>query len=840
MTTTSPTNVTVKLVPGSVVTVYQADGVTPIEQTMYSTLTAGGILTNPLTANGQGFLEAYTERPEPVVLSSADTIYRTAFEPYVDDVPLRPQLPTNAMAPPWNLKGDGVTDETATLQAFFSDVSTGGAYELPVGTYLISSTLTVSNADSVAIRGHPGTVIHQTTAGQKGLQLTNCSDVLIDNINMVGPGTPGVAAAIPKTEFGIHIVSGDTVVVRDCTVTAFGAKGIQVDASTATVTGCVVTGTGQEAARQFCTGITVFGEDSSILNCRVDNYENGMSCQSTSHGTLIDNWVNQTQPPTVVDNGIYASGAQQIIQGNHVTAGIKSSFTNDRSIISSNVCTGGGGIWLTHGKGVVVANNTIDGGGTLSMGTDGGGTLGDPLMKVYSANIHHNTIRNSALGAPSEDLGGHLGAIWGACADTTIEANLIEFSADHGICLYDASTQDMPNLTISRNTFRKCSFGNTGVHSAIKLGGGWAEGFPGLRVFGNVVESWPAVVGAATSTVAPGSVVVHMPSVDECAKYVPGDAVTGAFLPAGTRVERTGALLYPTGSPTDTGAPGLVLSLPSNTPSISNMTITKTAQQVQYIVDLSQANNGDGAEIFIGDDNVLVGALSSSPAQRVAYGTSIVRRDQSNLRHSAVAHGMTSQADTDVFERHSSLDATLGGSLVQGFTEGTTALHFQANATTDSTTRTGLGHIVFDTRTRVPASSTVQAPAANTNLLVVRSSGTNVHIVDAEGDIFAPTGHTTITGFDEYADAELVRLVDMLTSPDQIVRSEFDQFIRYHQDDLERLKILAVDDGAVFVNVTQLQRVHNGALWQTHTALQRALARIDSLEQRLSQLGAPS
>ena len=87
--------------------------------------------------------------------------------------------------------------------------------------------------------------------------------------------------------------------------------------------------------------------------------------------------------------------------------------------------------------------------------------------------------------------------------------------------------------------------------------------------------------------------------------------------------------------------------------------------------------------------------------------------------------------------------------------------------------------------------------------------------VDADGDILANNSNGT---FDEYEDANLVRAVD-LSHGRGVIDSKFDKFVKYNSKQLMDLDLIGKDkDGSPnnFVNVTKLQRLHNGAIWQQY------------------------
>ena len=119
--------------------------------------------------------------------------------------------------------------------------------------------------------------------------------------------------------------------------------------------------------------------------------------------------------------------------------------------------------------------------------------------------------------------------------------------------------------------------------------------------------------------------------------------------------------------------------------------------------------------------------------------------------------------------------------------------------------------------------------AADGNIFSVlcRDNGGNAFtkfIIDEDGDLHVD-GSATVGTFDSLpVDAEMCRALDMYRSPNEIIRSEWDDHVKYNYDDLTKAGILGelseqnrLDGHRPMVNTTQLQRLHNGAIWQTHT-----------------------
>mgnify|MGYP005823271361 FL=1 len=116
-------------------------------------------------------------------------------------------------------------------------------------------------------------------------------------------------------------------------------------------------------------------------------------------------------------------------------------------------------------------------------------------------------------------------------------------------------------------------------------------------------------------------------------------------------------------------------------------------------------------------------------------------------------------------------------------------------------------------------------------------------IITAAGDYYFDGAAQT--AFDDYADAELIRAFDQHRTPDTVIRSRWDEHVRYNKKDLVDAGILghvSPEDEAAgnhgLVNGAQLQRLHNGAIWQLHCMLQETREELKDAQQKLMRLEA--
>lgn len=108
-------------------------------------------------------------------------------------------------------------------------------------------------------------------------------------------------------------------------------------------------------------------------------------------------------------------------------------------------------------------------------------------------------------------------------------------------------------------------------------------------------------------------------------------------------------------------------------------------------------------------------------------------------------------------------------------------------------------------------------------------------IIDASGDLHCDGGggaihvedgtQTNVKIFDGYNDAQLVRALDMsMPNTQGLIENQWDKYIDYNEQTLIDAGILGdkLEEGGM-TNITRLQRLHNGAIWQQYEQFQNLL-----------------
>ncbi len=134
----------------------------------------------------------------------------------------------------------------------------------------------------------------------------------------------------------------------------------------------------------------------------------------------------------------------------------------------------------------------------------------------------------------------------------------------------------------------------------------------------------------------------------------------------------------------------------------------------------------------------------------------------------------------------------------------------------------------------------VGAVGSNGNLVSIDTDNTTRFIFDAEGDFHYDGSLTELA--DDYDDAHLIRALDHARETmgaKGLIKSKWDDFITYSESTLIELGILGdtLENGGL-INMTGLQRLHNGAIWQGYQRQCEMQEQIKVLENKLLALEA--
>jgi hypothetical protein len=193
------------------------------------------------------------------------------------------------------------------------------------------------------------------------------------------------------------------------------------------------------------------------------------------------------------------------------------------------------------------------------------------------------------------------------------------------------------------------------------------------------------------------------------------------------------------------------------------------------------------------------------------------------LKSSDIAHGMTGSCETDTFGLFTKADANKGGMQIRAFAEDAASERLNINVqgegdVTEATSTSTRGALHFISSNK---SGTGQAAQnANGNILSLANYITTRFLFEGDGNFHADAGSNT---YDAYEDAHLARAYD-LSHGKGVIESKFDKFVAYNHEKLADLKLVGREEDGTpnhFINVTGMQRLHNGAIWQQYEKHQR-------------------
>jgi len=255
---------------------------------------------------------------------------------------------------------------------------------------------------------------------------------------------------------------------------------------------------------------------------------------------------------------------------------------------------------------------------------------------------------------------------------------------------------------------------------------------------------------------------------------------------------------------------------------------TQFAESV-YIGDSANAQSTLGLTINQGTANDNALTLKTSDTQGGNHG----------LTSSVV--GATAETDDYFSITKNASNQDYGGVTMRciaykaGGVRGLDVQVYSSHGSTATTTSGMIGSTTFDMYAH-NNSNALEDVAADGNVFSIRAyTGGAISTrvgVNVEGDIYTVTSAQT---FDEYDDAQMVRALDQVKG--DVIRDRWDDYVQYNEQALIDAKVLGapVAEGGM-TNVTQLQRLHNGAIWQGYVRQQELQERVIELEGKILAL----
>ena len=219
------------------------------------------------------------------------------------------------------------------------------------------------------------------------------------------------------------------------------------------------------------------------------------------------------------------------------------------------------------------------------------------------------------------------------------------------------------------------------------------------------------------------------------------------------------------------------------------------------------------------------------------------------LKSSDTCHSFTSKVEADTFAGFYKMCGNNGGLRIESYNGNnspTLSMLFKGYAYDSNTAKNAGGNAPVEVRAATRNCSTGVSSEANMAIFSVarEDNGNVLFMVDLEGDYFY---YGSGSDFDEYCDVGLVRAFSTTTARSQgrchqIIRSKWDDHVKENEETLVKLGVLGDYVNCVppckvgLVNAPQLQRLHNGAIWQLYTRIADQGEEIKKLQTQLTAL----
>lgn len=322
------------------------------------------------------------------------------------------RLPFNVMAPEYGVVADGVTDDSAALQALITAAGEGAWIHFPQGTYLVDGDLTLLEGQFVDGLGEL-VFADDGTAASHSLRVT-ADNVTIEQITLSSDASARTGV------YGMVRASGCSgLKVRGVTVTGSPAAGLHL---------------------QNCTDFLL--EANVISGTFADGIHMQRQCE---RGRVLANDISGTGDDAIGvmgyrDAGAYAACSQIVIQSNVIY-----------DIGSGGI---GRGIAVYGGRDVLVALNEledIDACG-IEVGTDISASAADATAYSKAVKVRSNQIRNAGRHASASNRTGITAA---KVRGLAIDDNDVDTTGAQGIVLSGVVLEgDVTRNRVSRTTGR--------------------------------------------------------------------------------------------------------------------------------------------------------------------------------------------------------------------------------------------------------------------------------------------------------------------------------------------------------------------------------------------------
>lgn len=283
---------------------------------------------------------------------------------------------------------------------------------------------------------------------------------------------------------------------------------------------------------------------------------------------------------------------------------------------------------------------------------------------------------------------------------------------------------------------------------------------------------------------------------------------------------------------TGVGGSRLMLKAYGNTPASESTTIelrnnTGTGDAIYHTIDGTNLLTLNTTRAVVYNDlNVESGIVAGDTSANPDTGQLIL--DQAALdstilscRSSDVTSGSSQgMSDSEAFFEVQKFSGADGGAFLKGGSDGTSAMVIKGSATTPDTTETNSSNAPVMIRGYVDNAS----PDTGENAIGMGSGATMVWFLKETGEVYNDYA-TSMTTYDDEEDISLLSAVALALGGDNILKSEWENFVKYNADDLDRMGIVKKSG---FVSQQKMTALLIGAMRQMYAGFSERIAQLEA------------
>ena len=201
------------------------------------------------------------------------------------------------------------------------------------------------------------------------------------------------------------------------------------------------------------------------------------------------------------------------------------------------------------------------------------------------------------------------------------------------------------------------------------------------------------------------------------------------------------------------------------------------------------------------------------------------------FKSSDISHTFTGIQEADTWVAFVKREADEGGLRLETFSEATVGFEAWSHCKDVNTGSNASARAGIEFSTYTDDGTGRQACGGDDNLFNVRNGTYTQFMVKGSGELWA---NSTLSNYDTYEDAHLVRAFDLSKGEKSkgLINSQFDKYIKYNHETLVDAGLVGKEDNGTpnhYINVTGMQRLHNGAIWQQYEKHQQLLEAVYDL-----------